>query len=255
MIEKERIPWNKGLHTGNQYTREEFDNIANVKAWVKKCNPNMEYVDGFKDFDSFINIRCTKCGDVFPRSMVTIRHGRKTHCMNCTRIVQRQKEEARQKQLAEDKRLRHETTLLRQAERKRLFAESRRHDCPVCGKSTTRPKYCSTECGLIANRKKHSAEQNAAHEARRRVLIKTQLVDKDISLKKLYDRESGRCWICGMPCDYTDKTYTDKTMIAGDLYPSIDHVIALSDGGSHAWDNVRLAHRICNVMRYYLPGV
>ena len=54
--------------------------IENVKAWVKKSNPDMEYVDGFTDFNSSVNIRCTICGNVFSKSMQTIRHGRKTIC-------------------------------------------------------------------------------------------------------------------------------------------------------------------------------
>lgn len=29
-------------------------------------------------------------------------------------------------------------------------------------------------------------------------------------------------------------------------YPSIDHIIPVSHGGTHTWDNVELAHRYCN---------
>lgn len=29
-------------------------------------------------------------------------------------------------------------------------------------------------------------------------------------------------------------------------YPSVDHVIPLSKGGTHTWDNVKLAHKRCN---------
>lgn len=225
--------------------RYESKGIENVIEWVTRCNPDMEYVDGFIDFDSPINVRCTKCGDVFPRSMGTIRHGRKTHCKNCTRIAQGKRAEARQEQIEKDKRLRHEAVLQRRTENKRLLAESRRHDCPVCGASTTRKKYCSEACLKKAN--------NATHEASRRIKIERNLVDKDITLKRLYTRDKGVCWVCGLVCDYQDKTYRGRTMIAGDMYPSIDHVVALSDGGAHAWDNVKLAHRICNSLRYYIP--
>ena len=38
----------------------------------------------------------------------------------------------------------------------------------------------------------------------------------------------------------------DGTFIAGKNYPSIDHVNALANGGTHTWDNVRLAHCECN---------
>jgi len=32
-----------------------------------------------------------------------------------------------------------------------------------------------------------------------------------------------------------------------DLYPSIEHVIPIAKGGKHTWDNVKLAHRKCNM--------
>jgi len=39
------------------------------------------------------------------------------------------------------------------------------------------------------------------------------------------------------------------TFIAGNMYPSIDHVVPLSRGGLHEWGNVKLAHRICNSIK------
>ena len=39
------------------------------------------------------------------------------------------------------------------------------------------------------------------------------------------------------------------TFISGNNYPSIDHVIPVSKGGTHTWDNVKLAHRHCNTMK------
>ena len=32
----------------------------------------------------------------------------------------------------------------------------------------------------------------------------------------------------------------------GRHYPTLDHIIPLSKGGSHTWDNVQLAHMGCN---------
>lgn len=29
-------------------------------------------------------------------------------------------------------------------------------------------------------------------------------------------------------------------------YPNVEHVIPISKGGTHTWDNVKLAHRKCN---------
>ena len=32
----------------------------------------------------------------------------------------------------------------------------------------------------------------------------------------------------------------------GPTSPTIDHIVPLSKGGSHTWDNVQVAHAICN---------
>jgi 5-methylcytosine-specific restriction endonuclease McrA len=34
-----------------------------------------------------------------------------------------------------------------------------------------------------------------------------------------------------------------------DEYGSIDHVLPVSKGGTHTWNNVRLAHRGCNMAK------
>ncbi|MFC9724785.1 HNH endonuclease [Bacillus cereus] len=34
-----------------------------------------------------------------------------------------------------------------------------------------------------------------------------------------------------------------------DYYPSIEHIIPVSKGGTHTWDNVKLDHRKCNYLK------
>lgn len=75
------------------------------------------------------------------------------------------------------------------------------------------------------------------------------LVDKDITVKRLYELEGGICYLCGEPTDFNDYEIRNGSMVTGNRYPSIDHVIPLSKGGTHAWDNVRLAHRRCNILK------
>jgi 5-methylcytosine-specific restriction endonuclease McrA len=31
--------------------------------------------------------------------------------------------------------------------------------------------------------------------------------------------------------------------------PTVDHIIPLARGGSHTWDNVQLAHHLCNSLK------
>ena len=70
--------------------------------------------------------------------------------------------------------------------------------------------------------------------------------DKDITLEKLYTRDRGICAICGKTCDYSDYVLKDNIFIAGNRYPSIDHIKPLSKSGSHTWDNIQLVHKQCN---------
>lgn len=66
--------------------------------------------------------------------------------------------------------------------------------------------------------------------------------DKEVTLKKLIARDNGICKICGKPIDLLD--ICNKAV--GGFYPSIDHIIPMSKGGGHVWENVQLAHVICN---------
>ena len=75
------------------------------------------------------------------------------------------------------------------------------------------------------------------------------MVDKDINLVDLFKKSNGVCYLCGKPCDTEDRREVNGTIICGDMYPSIDHVIPLARGGKHSWNNVRLAHRICNSLK------
>lgn len=75
-------------------------------------------------------------------------------------------------------------------------------------------------------------------------------IEWNISLEKLIQRDEGICKICGRQVDTEDYYYTDEGyFIAGDNYPSIDHIIPLAKGGTHTWDNIQLAHRHCNSIK------
>jgi 5-methylcytosine-specific restriction endonuclease McrA len=124
-----------------------------------------------------------------------------------------------------------------------VFDQSKGKDakCPVCGEMTTRPKYCSIKCSRKV--------ANTLHEVKRRKKIDHVKVDSDITLKKLYERDHGVCYLCGEVCDWEDKEEKGGVVVCGNRYPSIDHVVPLARGGEHSWENVRLAHRICNTRK------
>lgn len=230
----------------NQYTRGGFDQIDNFCRMLEDSNPSLEYVSGFTSVDKPVALRCKVCGCEFTRSAVSVRHRKKLRCPGCD---ERDKAERERVKASTDEAIRKAKRIQREADDAKIRLEREKariagiHNCPVCGKLTDRKKYCSAEC---AN-KRH----NQLHETRRRVKIQASIVDKDITLEKLYERDGGVCWICGLLCDWEDRTTKGKAFIAGNYYPSIDHVVALADGGAHSWENVKLAHRTCNSFRYY----
>lgn len=66
--------------------------------------------------------------------------------------------------------------------------------------------------------------------------------DDSITLDAVITKFNGICQICGQK---TDKT----NIVNGHIrrkYPTVDHIIPLSKGGTHTWDNVQLAHMGCN---------
>lgn len=127
---------------------------------------------------------------------------------------------------------------------------SRFTECKVCGrmfKSYNGSVFCSDDC-----RRKY---KNNIRPTKR--IKKNGKPDYSISLKKLYKRDNGRCSLCGGICNWNDYIIKDNNFIAGDYYPSIDHIKPISKGGLHEWNNIQLAHRICNTNkrdRYTLGG-
>ena len=186
---------------------------------------------------------CRKCSDVGRRKFQN-EEERKQHEKDCKRAEYARKRE-REKPLRE----------ARQAERERLKAErdaererhrielelAKLHPCPVCGTITDRKKYCSDAC---CKRAFNNRSRN-----RRDARIRDALVDRDISLMDVYKNDMGFCYICGRFCSWDDTEERDGTIICGNTYPSIDHVIPLSKGGKHSWQNVRLACRKCNSIK------
>ena len=229
-------------HYRNQYIRSEPGPEA-----MKNLEANgFVYIDGYTGCDGFINIKCIACGSVQRSSMVGIRHGDKTICRACrshaelNRIALEESEKRKREWLARD-------------EAKAKYRQLSFKQCQACGRlfiheSGRRKLYCSDACAK-------KVEYAKAKDKRLRVL-KENMVDRNINLEDLYQRDNGICYLCGQSCNWDDRVITEAgVFIAGDKYPSIDHVVPISKGGKHAWGNVRLACRHCNTMKRDKPAL
>lgn len=210
--------------------------------FISEHYPHLEYVSGYIASDDFVELRCKECGLVFKRSAVTLRH---TECLtSCPICEEKRKQEELVRREAEKEAQKQE----RERERAEAFWSQKFQQvsfkmcqCKECGAFFIggRSCYCSDEC-----KRKHI---NRKHDKR---LDRANRIDKSISLKKLYKRDKGICWICGGKCDYKDYVKDENGyFIVGANYPSIDHVYPLSKGGNHEWSNVKLAHHYCNTLK------
>lgn len=109
--------------------------------------------------------------------------------------------------------------------------------------------FCSEAC-----RKESIKEKRKAGKYNRKKRIRTVVVDKDITLEKLAKRDKDTCKICGDKVDWNDYECENDVFIAGNAYPSIDHIKPIAKGGKHAWSNIQLAHRICNIDKGIIYG-
>lgn len=113
-------------------------------------------------------------------------------------------------------------------------------------------RFC--ECGQIVDsrhklcekcKQEHIKEQWRYGEVKRRAKLK-RVKHEPYTLKQIYRRDNGICYLCGGECDFNDYKYTGDIFVAGNTYPSVDHIVALANGGTDTLDNIKLAHRRCN---------
>ncbi len=137
--------------------------------------------------------------------------------------------------------------------RERAAEYAKEKVCASCGSvfhsEYETQKYCSDTCSrrdkrhrAVAAGKTQLVSYGNHRKRARRLGVE---YEPGITLKKLIERDGNVCKICGKPCDANDRRYGSS----GPLYPSIDHIKPMSKGGTHTWDNVQLAHIMCNSIK------
>lgn len=227
---------------------------SNAIETVSKAG--FDYVRGFTNTKGTIIIRCRDCGGEFKRYYNAVRnqaHGKRRERLTCPYCLEQKavaiKEE---KQTEKDRKRERETQERAKRKAEQLSRQLERRlairVCKNCGiqysiesSGYNSERYCSKLC--------QQRWHNRVKSEKRIDILNARPHDNDITLEKLFTRDSGVCYICGRQCDWSDIQDRGGIMVAGDRYPSIDHVKPVSKGGTHTWDNIRLACRECNTRK------
>lgn len=227
--------------------------FAHDEDWAKqyileKSGGQFEYISGYINMDSPVRVKCTKCGYEQTKRFSRFRGHSHVLCESCrydpyAEMKQMKRELRRQEKERElvKRKIEKETAKLIRAGRGSQLSFG----------------FCS--CGEILDRFDGSTGRqcrncarralNKNKELKRRHIMSKVMIDSDITIQKLFHRDNGVCYLCGELCDWEDKVIRGDTIICGNRYPSIDHVIPLAKGGLHSWNNIKLAHRICNSLK------
>ena len=118
-------------------------------------------------------------------------------------------------------------------EKKKLQREQSKYKvCAICGEIFKSVKctamYCSDRCSKKSERIRRADKLRERRKISKRLrearATKNGKVDYSITLSKLTERDQGICRLCGLPVDESDYVYVGDTFIAGNNYPSIDHI-------------------------------
>ena len=251
-------------YSGGKKANANRTSSAEKRLAARLSKDGFEYIGGYTSKNSAVLIRCVGCGETFRRAIDFLNRHDAT-CPECRKAETRKRQAERKKNEAEIRALEKEWFRLLNpprdfhAEQHEAYLD-RSGICEICGKEYTVREYvescglkmardcgvCSIECKRIKlrriereSKKRRGVNDNDRHRAKKYGCA----YDPSITLKKLVERDGLRCAICGGMCDWNDLTYSGH---CGPTYPSKDHIIPLAKGGTHTWDNMQVAHFICN---------
>lgn len=97
-------------------------------------------------------------------------------------------------------------------------------------------KYCS------------APHNNIAKSQRRKARLRGAAVGEPPSLWAVFERDGGTCALCRAEVDRSIRWPNGQSA-------SVDHIVPISRGGNDGFDNVQLAHLVCNISKNdRLPG-
>ena len=260
--EQRRSSWRVSIRKASEKGNETQKMRARQNRIARLDLLGFDYVS---ESDKKGRVRCRKCGFEFERTFQNLRCGN-VACSECAKAQKAAEEQARKKE-KEERKAKQEAERI---EKNPLGLSSyqlsiqEKYDavraCEVCGKQYTLrermqdgdTRYCrdngccSKECLKKRARKAQKIRERGYRNHKGRARKYGCAFDSSVTLKALIKRNGLRCAICGEMCEPDDHGWTDHT---GPKHPTIDHIIPMSKGGGHVWDNVQVAHAICNSIK------
>ena len=106
---------------------------------------------------------------------------------------------------------------------------------------------CSVDCLEIARDNSSVASRNKRYITQVTLRIEKYNskaeIDPSVTQEAIFDRDKGTCYLCG------NTTYKEYENRPTNQRATLDHVIPISKGGNHTFDNVRIACWRCNSIK------
>lgn len=193
--------------------------IESQDALVKEKQPGFMYMESRR---GLIRLKCKECLFVFERYRTNVSRD-KIKCPSC-------EEKRKQKEQLQNERIK----LMRFFVALKVYKTPK--ICAECGKEyfskSNYSKYCSQRC-----------KKGNSTNIRARCRHYGTYYDPAVKRRLVFERDHYICQICGMATDPDDKSWNGSF---GPYSPTVDHIMALANGGTHTWDNVQCAHAKCN---------
>ena len=268
LVKKRQLTNGRDWHASGNEAVKRSSKDAEQRLTERLDSLGFDYLGGYVKKIGKVTLKCRACGDVFERTVDFVKRGNLI-CKKCEhekalirqekrRMVRRAEAERKraERKKAERKMARAAKPSAYQQSRMALLDDT--HTCKVCGKEYTLREYmestgsryyrdsgyCSAECRDAHLKERAKIYHRGRRDSHRHRAVKYGCVyDSSVTLAKLIRRDGLRCALCGKMCDPNDHSWSKYS---GPMYPSIDHIVPMSKGGGHVWNNVQVAHIICN---------
>ncbi|MFA5671761.1 MAG: HNH endonuclease signature motif containing protein [Synergistaceae bacterium] len=175
--------------------------------------------------------KCSKCGGIKPlaafRKSARGKNGLRGECRDC--------ETAREKKYYQE----HKAAILKQ---KKKYQQEHKEEIAARVKV-----YCQTPSGKMARKKgekrykqtPNGKETSKRHRHKQRAQ-KMGVLYEIFDPVEIFERDGWRCQHCHKKVQWYGESRTNP------LYPNLDHIVCLANGGEHTRRNTQLLCRACN---------